>query len=217
MMYLCGISQSLPDEGVGRRPLLQNVSAALPTALRLVLLGSDAVALTEILAMLAGNRTPDHGRIVASRLRRSPVINTGGSSGSTLAPQLSVLENIRVAARTHGVDEAALIALVESACRLGKLLNAPVRTFNWPMRRRLEATLVAALPFDCYFVDRLHELEGESVWRLVHVASRRGAGIIFTSAREKQTLTLAQQAIVVRNGSVKLKPHIGKAVSAHVH
>jgi ABC-type polysaccharide/polyol phosphate transport system ATPase subunit len=217
MIYLRSVSQSLPDERTGRRLVLQDVSAALPSAQRLVLLGSDVAALTEILALLAGNRRPDRGQLVAGRIRRSPVINTGGASGSTLVPQLSVLENIRVAARTHGVDEIALIALVESACRLGRMLKEQVRTFNWPTRRRLEATLIAALPFDCYFVDRLHELEGQFVWQLIHVAGRRGAGIIFTSNREKQTFAVAQQAIVVRNGSLRLQSHVRKAMTTHVH
>jgi ABC-type polysaccharide/polyol phosphate transport system ATPase subunit len=213
MMQLCAISQSAPDE---RGMLLHNASATLPTGLRLLLHGADAASLTEVLSLLAGYRKPEHGRIVA-QLRRSPVINAGSGAGNTLVPQLSVLENIRVAARTYGLDEPTLIWLVESALHLGSQLAAPVRSFNWAMRRKLEATLIAALPFDCYFVDRLHELEGPIVWRLVHVAGRRGAGIIFTSSREKQALTVAQKAIVVRNGSINLSPHVGKAISAHGH
>jgi len=217
MIYLCDISKSVTEEHTGRKLVLQNSSVAVPTERRIVLHGGDSRCLTEILSMLAGVRKPDRGRIIANRIRCSPVINAGGTAGSTLVPQLTVLENIRVVARAYGLDEARLLGVVESACHLDRLLAVPVRTFNWPTRRKLEATLIAALPFDCYFVDRLHELEGQFVWQLIHVAGKRGAGIIFTSTRVKQTLKIAEMAIVVRNGSAELLPHVRKAITQHVH
>lgn len=217
MIHLQDVSQSLLDEVVGRKLILRNASASVPTRRRVALLGTDPKSLTEVLAVLAGVRKPDSGRVDVPRIRRSPVINSGGSPGSTLAPQLTALENIRFAARASGLDEAALVDAVESSCHFGRLLTLPVRTFDWPTRRRLETAMIAALPFDCYFVDRLHELEGPFVWRLVHVASKRGAGIVFTSRRANQTLRVAEIAARVRNGSLELLHEVADAIDENVH
>jgi hypothetical protein len=140
------------------------------------------------------------------------VINAGSVAGRTLVPQMTALENIRLAARVHGVDETMLIALVESSCRFGERLSAPIQTFDREMRRRLEATLIAAIPFDCYYIDRMHEFDGRLIWQFVHVAARRGSGIFFSSRIPKQVGRFAEMRLVVKDRALELQRHPTRAV-----
>jgi ABC-type polysaccharide/polyol phosphate transport system ATPase subunit len=215
MIRLANVSHSLREKGVAPLPVLRNVSVALPANRRLVVLGEDIKAVSEVLLMLAGMRRPDRGWISFGDLRCSPVINAGSFAGRTLVGQLSATDNIRLAARTHGLDEAALIAVVESGCQLGSRLSAPVNSFDRVVRRKLEATLIAAIPFDCYYIDRLHEFEGHIIWQFVHVAAQRGAGIVFSSRMPNQTLKFAQLAATVENGSLDLWHDVKEALAEH--
>jgi capsular polysaccharide transport system ATP-binding protein len=216
MIRLCNVSLSLRGKGVGHGPIIRDVSVALPTNRRMAILGGSPRALTEVLSMLAGLRTPDRGWIDREQTRCSPVVNASSVAGRTLVFQLSALDNIRLAAATHGVDEATLIALVESACQLGKMLTVPVNDLGHPVRRKLEATLIAAIPFDCYYIDNLHEFEGPIIWQFVHVAYQRGAGIFFTSRRPNQVRNFAQLGATIRNGSLEVREDLAHAPAGEV-
>lgn len=217
MIRLYNVSLSYLEKRDIRHSIMSGVTLALPSVHRVALLGDDFKAITEILSMLAGVRKPDHGRIDVGRMRLSPVINAGSGAGRTLVPQLTALENIRLAARTHGIEETTLIALVESACQFGEMLSTPVRNFDRPMQRKLEATLVAAIPFDCYFVDRLHEMENNLVWQLVHVAVLRGAGLIFSSRRPNQVEKIAEMGILVQDGWCELLDDVTVEIHSHAN
>jgi ABC-type polysaccharide/polyol phosphate transport system ATPase subunit len=215
MIRLSNVSLSLREKGVYPMPIMRNVSVTLPANRRLVVLGEDVKALSEVLLMLAGMRKPDQGRIEFGDMRRSPVVNSGSIAGSTLVSQLSAKENIRMAARLHGIDEVDLIALVESGCQMGRRLSAPVSSFDRVARRKLEATLIAAIPFDCYYIDRFHEFEAPIIWQFVHVAAQRGAGILFTSRMPNQTRKFAQLAATVRDGSLEMWHDLNEVLSGH--
>jgi capsular polysaccharide transport system ATP-binding protein len=211
MILLSHVSLSIRGSDAGASPVMRDVSVALPTNRRVAILGADQRELTEVLSMLAGTRTPDLGIIDRGPVRCSPVVNFGGAPGRTLVPQLTAIENIRLAASMHGVDEAEVIALVESACQFGKLLAAPVNNFDRPMRRKLEATLIAAIPFDCYYIDRLHEFEAPIIWQFVQVAKQRGAGILFTTRLPKQVRKLAELGAMIQDGSLEMRDYLAKA------
>lgn len=213
MIRLFDVSLSLRDKEVGALPILRNVSIALPANRRVVILGQDYRALSEVLLMLAGMRKPDRGWIDQDRMRCAPVVNSASLTGRTLVPQLSALENIRLAAATHGIDEYALLALVESACQFGKLLAAPTASLDRTMKRKLEAALIAAIPFDCYYIDRLHEFEGPLIWQFVHVAAKRGAGILFTSRMPNQTRKFAELAAILEDESIEVCHDVSEVLS----
>ncbi len=69
------------------------------------------------------------------------------------------------------------------------------------MRRALEITLMAALPYDCYFLDNLDQFEKPLVWQLVHTVRRRGAGLFFTT---KKMSGLGQAGAVVEHGTIRV-------------
>lgn len=216
MIRLSHVTLTLRENQQAPVPVLHDVSVVLPTNRRIAVLGSDPVALTEVLSMLAGLRTEDAGLIDRGRTRCSPLINAGSVAGRTLVMQLTALENIRLAAATYGFDAAELIALVESFCQFGQMLAAPVNNFDRPMRRKLEVTLIAAIPFDCYYVDRLHEFEPPLIWQLVQVAKLRGAGIFFTSRQPKQVRSFAELGATIQDGSLEMRDYFAKAQTSDV-
>jgi capsular polysaccharide transport system ATP-binding protein len=215
MIRLSNVSLSFRQKGVGHGPIMRNVSVVLPTDRRFAILGEDPRALTEVLSMLAGMRRPDGGSIDYQHMRCSPVVNASSFAGQSLVNQLTAIENIRLAACTHGLDARELIALVEAACQFGKMLSAPVSNFDRVMRRRLEATLIAAIPFDCYYIDKLNELESPLIWQFVRVAEQRGAGILFTSRRPKQIHNFAESGAMVRDGSLEMWDDLTKSLPGH--
>jgi ABC-type polysaccharide/polyol phosphate transport system ATPase subunit len=212
-MHLRGVTKHAFDEKRGAQYMLRDVSVSIHRDARLALLGPDQAALTTVLHLLAGSETPDQGLIVAHRLRPSPVINSGSWAGGSLAPQLSGIENINFFAGTHGLDRIHLTSLVEAACQFGKLLRVPVREYDRKMRQTFEVALIAAIPYDCYFVDRMNEFGGRLVWQLFHVASGRGAGIVFSTNNVKQAAMIGQFGAVVRDGSIRCFGHIKEAIA----
>jgi capsular polysaccharide transport system ATP-binding protein len=211
MILLSNVSLSLRENGPEAAPVLRDVTVALPTNRRVAILGTDPREMTEVLSMLAGMRKPDAGWVDRGDIRCSPVVNAGSTPGRTLVPTLSAMANIRLAASANAVDEVELIALVESACQFGKLLRAPVNNLDRAMRRKLEATLIAAIPYDCYYIDRLHEFEAPIIWQFVQVAKRRGAGILFTSRMPKQVRKFAELGAMIGDGSLEMRDYLAKA------
>jgi hypothetical protein len=81
------------------------------------------------------------------------------------------------------------------------LLQVPIREYNGSKRRALEISLIAALPYDCYFLDRVDQFERPLVWQLVHAARRRRAGFFFTAQRMPGH---SQTGAIVEHGSIRV-------------
>lgn len=212
MIRLVNVTLSLNAGDANPGPILVDASLALPTDCMLALVGDDPKALTEVISLLCGMRKPDRGHISFGRLRCSPLVNSSSYAGRTLVPQLTVRENIRHASRTHGVDEGLLANLVDSACEFNAQLDVPVSSLDRRTRRMLEASLIAAIPFDCYYVDRLQELEGRLTWQFVHVAARRGAGVIYTLSSMKYLPKFTQATALLQDGSIQLRSPSSRTV-----
>jgi capsular polysaccharide transport system ATP-binding protein len=195
--------------------ILRDASFSLPTKGTAAILGSDVRGISMILLMLTGAHVPHKGKIDRGRLRCSPVIHSGGAPGGSLIPQFTAAENIRILAELYGADPHDLMALVESACELGPRLNLPVSKFDWTARRVLELSVIAALPFDCYFVDRLDILNGPLIWRLILAAQRRGAGLIFSTQRRPQAARLAKVGVLIENGAARMLYNLEESVASH--
>jgi capsular polysaccharide transport system ATP-binding protein len=212
MIHLWAVSKHAIDEINGARFVLRDVTLSLPSNARVALFGRDQPTLTTVLHLLAGSEVPDRGRVVTSHLRRSPIINAGNVAGSVLAPRLTGLENISFFARLHSIDPDRLLALVESTCRLDRLLRLPVRDYGRPMRQALETTLIAALPYDCYFLDNVGVFPRSLLWQLTHAVRARGAGLIFTAKQASAAVRFAQMGAVVADGAIRIYPQIRRAV-----
>jgi ABC-type multidrug transport system ATPase subunit len=214
MIYLRNVSAYCSKGPFEHEFVLRNVSGALPTDRAFALLGHDAQALTAVLYMLAGAKAPHEGEVLHSFMRKSPLIQAGGVAGATLVSQFSAADNIRLLADLHSIDRHHLMALVEVACRFGKYLGVPVGKFDRPMRRVLELTVMAALPFDCYFVDGLHRTPAPLTWRLVHAARRRRAGLVFSTTARRQALRIARMGGIVSGGSMRFLYSLDEVLSS---
>jgi ABC-type polysaccharide/polyol phosphate transport system ATPase subunit len=215
VIYLRNVSKYHLDAQLGHEVVLRDVSLGLPTDRPLAIVGSDARLISTILLMLTGAKAPDRGEIARGRIRCSPVINLGGGGAATFLGQLSALDNISSLAAMYGVDRRKLIALVESAGSFASRLDMPFRKLEWASRRSIEAATIAALPFDCYFIDRLHMLDIVLVRRMFHAARLRGAGVIFSTDRVPQALRLAKVGALASNGRLQLAENLQETLASH--
>ena len=111
------------DVKIGRRLGLRGVSAVLPKRCNVGVTGDDPHALTAFLHLAAGSEIPDKGVVVADSVRRSPIVNAGGTPAGWLVPQLSALENLRAFANLNGVDLTALARAVEVRLQPGLVVR----------------------------------------------------------------------------------------------
>jgi capsular polysaccharide transport system ATP-binding protein len=215
MIHLYNVSKYLFEGIEGARFVLRDATVSFPHGARLALLGDDRQALTTVLHLLAGSEVPDRGLVIADQIRRSPILNAGGVAGSCLVPRLSGRDNISFFSRVHGIDASYLVGIVESACRLGRLLQVPVREYDRSMRRALEITLMAALPYDFYFLDNLDQIETQMMWLLIHATRVRGASLVFTTRNLPTAAKLGQAGAVLSQGSIRVYPQVRKAIADH--
>lgn len=202
MIELHEVSRTLVDEKRANQTSLHHVNVALWERGTIAAVGREHATSSLLLHLIAGSEVPDRGTVTSRGVRFSPIVNAGGVPGSALMPHISALDNIRFFARVHGLDGSALAAVVDAACGFGPRLNASVRHLDGHMRRALEAVLIAALPYDCYIVDRFETLQVELQWLLSKAARRRGSGMIFATGDPAVGRQFAEAGILVENGRV---------------
>ena len=127
----------------------------------------------------------------------------------------TLLNNYPRSFARFGVDRGKLTTLVEGAACLGSALEFPVRKLDGMQRRLLEVAAISALPFDCYFVDRVHQLEPKLVWKLLHAARLRGAGVIFSTDRLALARRFANVGAFVSNGQLHWAENLQETVESH--
>lgn len=214
MIYLRKVSKYHLDSELGHEVVLRDASFAIPTNRFLALITENTKAASTILLMLTGSRLPETGQVDRGRVRCSPVMNAGGGP-STLIPLMTVEENIAMLAARFGIDYRKLAALVEGALCLGSAWQLPVRKLDGAQRRSLEVAAVSALPFDCYFVDRLQHIESKLIWKLLHSARLRGAGVIFSTDRASLAQRLNSVEVLVSNGQLHWAKNLQETIKAH--
>jgi ABC-type polysaccharide/polyol phosphate transport system ATPase subunit len=215
VIYLRKVSKYHRDAELGHEVVLRDASFVFPTDRPVVVLGPDARVISSIMLLLTGSMAPDKGEISRGRIRCSPLINSAGTPGAALLAQYTSADNIRRFAELYSVDRQKLMDSVENACSLGAYLNLPVKKMQWPMRRSLEAAIITALPFDCYFADRLHSLESGLVWRLFYAAKVRGAGIIYSAQRLPPGIRRSSTAAVAANGALQWADNTQGTITSH--
>jgi ABC-type polysaccharide/polyol phosphate transport system ATPase subunit len=202
MIRLDRVHRRVPDLQRGHRPGLRGVTAVLPQKSAVGVIGDDRQSLTAFLHLVAGSEVPDRGGVFAGDVRRSPIVNAGGTAASCLVPQMSALANIRALANLNGVDPITLAEIVESACRLGPLLDIAIRKLDVEQRRSVEASLIAALPYDYYLVDRMETLPPPMQAMIARSARARGASLVFTTLNAEVLRRHGRVEINLRDGKV---------------
>lgn len=205
MIRMSKASKVLLDAVAGHEIVLKDAFAAIPTDSSVAILGPSDDALTATMLLLTGADRPDRGEVRRPRIRMSPLINSRGLAGASLIPSLTVVANLRLLADANGADAGKLVELVDLACDLGPNLIQSLNKLDWKTRRALEVAAIAALPFDCYFVDRMHSIETRLIWMLLHSVSARGAGLVFSTRRHQQAENLADTIVTMEHGEVRMR------------
>lgn len=215
MIELRHVHKAIYTIGQGRSDLLVDVSMAIPSNQRVAVLGKDHLATGMLLHLIAGSEVPDKGSVKAEGIKFSPVINNKGVAGATLVFRFSALENMRYFSDAYGVDYHELVRVVDAGCGFGRDLALPLHALNIPRRRALEMSLIAALPFHCYLVDRLQTIDKTLIWQLYRVAELRNAGIIFTTNLMIWASTLGNAGVVSFERGMRSFYTVRDAIDAH--
>lgn len=179
----------------------------------------DVDVASTFLQLVYGSVKPDRGRLVNEGDRISPVIALGGRS-DLLIPTLTVRENIQFQARLSHID-SGLIArqifpmydLFRETLRAaghrielpsaGALLDSPLNSVAFPLRRLIELGIFTTIPYDCYLVDRLELLPEFAQAYLFEIAWHRGAGVFFATSRAPVAARFRDSTIAIVNGQLE--------------
>jgi capsular polysaccharide transport system ATP-binding protein len=186
MIHFVDVTHTLVDPKKGRKVILINVTATLPTDRYCEIDSTEADPhwKTGLLRLASGALSPDAGRVVVTPgVRLSPLINRGAGHGPLLFHALTVRQNILFQARLAHVSPAVLIDFVMGVCSLGAQIDVPFSQLTVFLRRAVEAMIFIALPYDCYFVDHLDALPDYAQLQVYSAAKARGAGMIFSCGK----------------------------------
>ena len=68
------------------------------------------------------------------------------------------------------------------------------------------------LPFQCYLLDEIGQLDPGLVTNLMRIASQRRAGMIFTTSQPRFVAQHAEAAVILEGGTMRLFNDVGEAV-----
>jgi capsular polysaccharide transport system ATP-binding protein len=182
-------------------------SLSLPTERRVALLGRSLAGKSVLLRILTGLEAPDTGHVVAP-LRLSPIAN----SSAPFDTRMTIADNIRYLARLYGVDAETLTLATVSYCRTDLPIQSPIAALPRNLWRALDIALVAVLPFDCYLLDHITNIETGIVSRYVASAMQRNAGVIFATSRIYDVREHADFVVVLHGKSLYPFDDVNEAI-----
>jgi capsular polysaccharide transport system ATP-binding protein len=147
MIHLHNVSSVLTS-GRLRTNVLDDVSIALPTDRRLVILGQDGSGKTTLIRLLSGAVMPTSGAVVRHARVSFPVGFSGGYKRT-----LSAHENIAHVARLYGADVDEVVEFVSQVTGFGHALGELFEDLPSHIRGRLAYAVSYAIPFDVYLID----------------------------------------------------------------
>lgn len=210
VIRLVALEKSFAMVDAPPKVVLNPTTFAMPADRRLAVLGGRGQGKTVFLKLLAGMEMPTRGDVVSS-VSLSPIVRFGG----LFHPRLSDIENIRFYARMLDLDEDALAMTLDTACNANGAMVRSLSATGKTDRKAAEMALLSVLPFDCYLLDEVAQLEEVVRNRLLGIAAQRGAGIIFSTNLPQLARRYADCAIVIRNGFVHPFSDIEEALAFH--
>jgi ABC-type polysaccharide/polyol phosphate transport system ATPase subunit len=210
VIYLNDVSKYSSDPALGTNAIFEHISADLPIDRLTALLGDSAGVLSALLHFAAGSEMPDGGIVTRSRAHFSPVINSRGVAGASLSRKLNGYDNLNFFGRIHGVDVQALATTVLKMAGLGILMDLPMNSWHPSARQGFEVALLAALPYDCYLVDRMHDLPPRQRRQILQKNEMSRVGVIFTTTLPGFASKLADFVAVVSQKSIDLFEKVEK-------
>ena len=210
LIHLVDVAMSYPRAGLLPQVVLVPGTISLPTDRRLAVLVSRHQGKTTLMQLLSGKLRPDQGAVIGAD-SLSPVVN----AGALLHPQLSAIENIRFLARAYGFDPDVMLMAVDALQPIDFPLNQPLKGQDAGQRKSLEAAIVFLLPFQCYLVDELGQLDANLVARCMESLADRQAGMVFSTSQSRLASQYADSAVLIDDGLVHLFQDVEEAVEVY--
>jgi capsular polysaccharide transport system ATP-binding protein len=210
LIHLVSLAKSYVVPGGAAKIVLGPTNLAVPAHRRLAVLGKKQQGKSVFLRLLAGVEKPTQGEVIAFG-RRSPIVKIGG----LFHPRLSGLDNIRFFARMMDLDTNRLLMALDAFCNARGALARSLNDSGEHDRKAVEMAMLCILPFDCYFLDEIGQLEGATRERLIVAAAQRGAGIIFATNQPQFARRYADCAVVIRDGIVHPFSNTEEATAFH--
>jgi capsular polysaccharide transport system ATP-binding protein len=187
---------------VGRRVLLDNVSAEFRSGHNFGILGANGAGKSTLIRLLAGSEMPDCGTI-HRRVRVSFPLGFGG----TVHGALSGRENVAFIARVYGAGVRRMTRFVEEFAELGEYFDMPVDTYSAGVRARLAFGACLAIDFDVYLIDEVTEIGDERFRRKCAAAFRerlRSCDIILATHNHHTIRQYCDRGAVLAGGRLQL-------------
>ena len=210
LIHLVDAAKSFPRVGASPHVVLLPGTISLPTDARLGVLAARKAGKTTLLQLLAGALKPDRGA-VAGADTMSPAVN----AAPLMHPGLSAVENLRFLARAYGFHADGLLTAVVSIAGADMLLDRPLKGQDGAKRRNFEAATTFVIPFGCYLVDEVNQIDPEVMARCFALAAHRGAGVIFSTSQPRFVVQHAEAAVTLRDGVLRSFADPREAVDDH--
>ncbi len=214
---------SLPQSGAPdkktRLVILDACSAAIPSSMCASVESESSEVRSTFLQIVFGSIKPDKGCVIADKVRISPVLNLEGAT-ALLVPSMTVRDNINFQARLAHIKSKLMVDFVCSFCDGAEVLNTPtsnpfcdcakaldtpVNKLKFPMRRAIEAGIIAMVDYDCLLVDHFDLLPDFVRTQLCQVAKERGAGLFFTTTNPGVAKRIRESTIEIADGKLTLE------------
>ena len=210
LIHLVDAAKSFRRPGASPHVVLLPGTVSLPTDGRLGVLAGRKAGKTTLLQLLAGALRPDRGAVMGADVM-SPVVNAGG----LMHPALSAVENLRFLARAYGFDADGLLAAVVALAGSDMLLDRPLKSQDGPKRRNFEAATTFVIPFGCYLIDEVSQIDGDLLARCFALAAHRRSGVIFATSQPRFVVQHAERAVTLHEGALRLFGDPRDAVEAY--
>ncbi len=213
MISLRNLTQSFPKAGLGR-PVLDNITADIPTNRRFGILGGEAAGKTTLMRLLAGFDKPKNGTI-ARYARLSFPIAYEGVFKRHLSPQ----DNLAQFTHAYGQQIEEISAFVRSVTDMDSMFETPLAKLPQELQRRFVFAASYALPFDCYLIDERFAggpADDDFKPKCTAMLQARAAssGIILASRRPHIVQRFCDKAAVLENGRLTLYDDVATAIDA---
>ncbi|SEQ36355.1 capsular polysaccharide transport system ATP-binding protein [Faunimonas pinastri] len=197
--------------GTLRTLVLDDVSIALPTDRRLVVLGQQGSGRSTLIQLLAGLLLPSSGEIQRYARLSFPV----GYSGLH-RPDLTVRQNIVRTAGLYGANPGEVLHFIETVANLGPALDEEFRRLPREIRQMVCIALSYAIPFETYLVDE-HVAAGPPEFRKLCVSMFRNrlaeAGCILATRHVNNARRFGDMGAIIHNGMMALYEDLDEAIA----
>lgn len=210
LIHLIGAAKSFPRAGASPHVVLLPGTLSLPTDRRLGVLAGRKAGKTTLLGLLAGALRPDGGAVLGEDTM-SPAVN----AGPLMHPSLSAVENLRFLARAYGFHADGLLAAAVALAGSDMLLDRPLKGQDGAKRRNFEAATTFVIPFGCYLVDEVGQVDPDVMARCFALAAHRGAGVIFSTSQPRFAVQHAEAVVTLRDGVLRFFAEPREAVEDH--